>query len=66
MDNNQSASRNQKPMNSKNDQLDEFRVKNTGKPMTTNQSRKISNDQETLKAGVQVHHYMRIGIILKK
>lgn len=51
MDNNQSASRNQKPINSKNDQLDEFRVKNTEKPMTTNQSRKISNDQETLKAG---------------
>ncbi|HEY4601946.1 MAG TPA: catalase [Cerasibacillus sp.] len=51
MDNDKSASRNQKPMNSKNEQLEEFRVRNTGKPMTTNQSRKISNDQETLKAG---------------
>lgn len=47
------SSRNQKPVNKnlKNQQLDEFRVKNTGKPMTTNQSLKISNDQETLKAG---------------
>ncbi|EGQ25196.1 catalase HPII [Sporosarcina newyorkensis 2681] len=37
--------------NLKNEQLDEFRVQNTGKPLTTNQSKKLSNDQEQLKAG---------------
>lgn len=49
------SSRNQKPVdkNLKNEQLDQFRVENTGKPMTTNQSRKISNDQDQLKAGVR-------------
>lgn len=35
----------------KQEQLDSYRVKNTGKPLTTNQGKKISNDQETLKAG---------------
>ncbi|WP_062110156.1 catalase [Bacillus niameyensis] len=49
------SSRNQKPIqkNAKNEQLNEFRVKNTGKPMTTNESLKVSNDEETLKAGVR-------------
>ncbi|WP_085993096.1 catalase [Oceanobacillus senegalensis] len=46
-------SRNQNPNNQdkKQDQLDRYRIQNTGKPMTTNQDRKISNDSETLKAG---------------
>lgn len=39
--------------NSKNEQLEEFRVQNTGKPLTTNQSRKISNDEDQLKAGIR-------------
>ncbi|AQT86979.1 Catalase HPII (plasmid) [Paenibacillus larvae subsp. larvae] len=36
---------------SKQEQLDEFRVQNTGKPLTTNDGRKISDDQHQLKAG---------------
>ncbi|MGM8212499.1 catalase [Virgibacillus sp. W0430] len=39
--------------NAKHEQLDAFRIENTGEPLTTNQGRKISNDQETLKAGVR-------------
>ncbi|WP_010530228.1 catalase [Lentibacillus jeotgali] len=37
--------------NKKDEQLDRYRIENTGEPMTTNQGRKISNDSETLKAG---------------
>lgn len=46
---------NQKPIgqNPKQDQLDQFRVQNTGKQMTTNEGRTISNDEQTLKAGVR-------------
>lgn len=49
------ASSNNKPIdgNSKNKQLEQFRIQNTGNPLTTNQSRKISNDSEQLKAGVR-------------
>ncbi|WP_130859860.1 catalase [Gracilibacillus phocaeensis] len=49
------SSRNKKPVDgtSKNEQLEQYRVKNTGKPMTTNASLKVSNDEETLKAGVR-------------
>ncbi|MET3575029.1 catalase [Bhargavaea ullalensis] len=39
--------------NKKQQQLDQYRISNIGKPMTTNQGRKISNDSETLKAGVR-------------
>ena len=39
--------------NSKNEQLEEFRVRDAGKPMTTNQGRKISNDERILTAGVR-------------
>ncbi|WP_077326393.1 catalase [Virgibacillus siamensis] len=35
----------------KNEQLNQYRVKNTGNPMTTNQGKKISNDEHQLKAG---------------
>ncbi|WP_348775059.1 catalase [Psychrobacillus sp. NEAU-3TGS] len=38
--------------NSKNEQLEQFRVQNTGKPLTTNQSRIISNEEDQLKVGV--------------
>ncbi len=50
-----SASRNKKHIdeNSKNEQLEQFRIQNTGKPLTTNQSKKLSNDSEQLKAGVR-------------
>lgn len=49
------SSREYKHMNqdAKQDQLDKFRIQNTGKPMTTSQGRLISNDTETLKAGVR-------------
>nr|WP_324255038.1 catalase [Bacillus sp. REN16] len=45
--------RNKKPIGKdiKQEQLDEYRIKNTGNPLTTNQGRKISNDRQTLKAG---------------
>lgn len=39
--------------NKKQEQLDQYRVSNYGKPLTTNQGRKIANDTETLKAGVR-------------
>lgn len=49
------SSRNKKsPSNDpKQRQLDQYRIQNTGKPLETNQGRKISNDRETLKAGVR-------------
>ncbi|GAB4074315.1 catalase [Barrientosiimonas marina] len=37
--------------NSKNEQLDEFRVSDAGQPMTTNQGRQVSNDERILTAG---------------
>ncbi|WP_174612949.1 catalase [Virgibacillus ihumii] len=47
------SSRNHKPVdkNSKNEQLEQYRVKNTGEPMTTNQGKKISNDDDQLTVG---------------
>ncbi|MGN7388172.1 catalase [Sporosarcina sp. SAFN-015] len=49
------SSRNRQPIgqNPKQDQLDQFRVQNTGKQMTTNEGRVIPNDEQTLKAGVR-------------
>jgi len=46
---------NQKPVNEnrKQEQLDQYRVSNRGKPLTTNEGRKISNDQDQLKAGIR-------------
>jgi len=37
--------------NKKNEQLDQFRVKNTGKKLTTNEGLKVANAENTLKAG---------------
>lgn len=37
----------------KQEQLDQYRVQNRGKPLTTNQARKISNDRDIQKAGVR-------------
>ncbi|QKY71002.1 catalase [Lentibacillus sp. CBA3610] len=37
--------------NIKDEQLDQYRIQNTGKPLTTNQGRKVSDDQFNLKAG---------------
>lgn len=48
MDKGDSSSR-----NNKNEQLNQFRVQNTGKPLTTNQSKKLSNDEDQLKAGIR-------------
>ncbi|MGM8366183.1 catalase [Virgibacillus sp. W0181] len=47
------SSRDQNPVNKdgKQKQLDQYRIHDTGEPMTTSQGRKISNDSETLKAG---------------
>ena len=49
------SSRNQKPtpQNAKQEQLDRYRIQNIGKPMTTKQGLKVSNDEEILKAGVR-------------
>lgn len=46
-----SKDQNKRATNPKQEQLDQYGIQNTGKPMTTNQGRKISNDSETLKAG---------------
>lgn len=48
-----SSSENQKRVNanSKNEQLEKFRVRNAGHPLTTNQSRKVSDDERILTAG---------------
>src|SRR5690625_5856283 len=47
------SARNQAPVenNSKQEQLDQYRVQNAGKAMTSNQGRKISNDEDQLKDG---------------
>src|SRR5699024_11180292 len=47
------SSGNRKVENAKQKQLDGYRIRNTGKPMTTNQGREISNDQDQLKAGIR-------------
>ena len=39
--------------NSKDQQLEQFRVNNDGKKLTTNQGLKVSNDEESLKAGIR-------------
>lgn len=39
--------------NKKDRQLEEFRMNNDGKKLTTNQGLKISNDEESLKAGIR-------------
>ncbi|HEY4600025.1 MAG TPA: catalase [Cerasibacillus sp.] len=39
--------------NRKTEQLDQFRIKNTGHKMTTNQGLKVSNDEDSLKAGIR-------------
>src|SRR5690625_2973115 len=47
-------SRNRKPIrNAKQEQLDQYRIQNAGKPMTTSEGRKISNDQDQLKVGTR-------------
>lgn len=50
--NNQNRSHNQ-PEDLKDEQLEQFRVSNYNKKMTTNQSVKIANDEDSLKAGVR-------------
>ncbi|MFC5465117.1 catalase [Lederbergia graminis] len=47
--------RNKKPVptDKKQQQLDQYRIQNTGKPMTTNEGIKIANDEEILTAGVR-------------
>lgn len=49
------SSRNKKPLNqnSKQDQLDHFRISNKDKPLTRKQGLKISNDENNLKAGIR-------------
>ncbi|GAE36129.1 catalase [Halalkalibacter akibai] len=39
--------------NSKNEQLDQYRVENTGKRITTNEGLKVANNDATLKAGAR-------------
>src|SRR5699024_2086983 len=52
---NHESSSNKKPVgkDAKQEQLYQFRVHNTGKAMTTNEGKKISNDSDQLKAGVR-------------
>ena len=52
---NKSSSGNDRHMdqNAKQEQLDQYRIKNTGKPMTTQEGKKRSQDQDQLKAGVR-------------
>lgn len=50
---NKSSKHNPVNQDSKQKQLEQHRIRNAGKSMTTNQARKVSNDQETLKAGVR-------------
>ncbi|WLV25205.1 catalase [Aciduricibacillus chroicocephali] len=49
------SSKNQRPAceNAKQEQLDQYRIQNAGNPMTTNEGKKISQDQDQLKAGVR-------------
>ncbi|BAQ11571.1 catalase related subgroup domain-containing [Bacillus sp. OxB-1] len=53
MDNPSSKNNKKVNENSKNEQLERFRIQNTGNPLTTNQSKKLSNDEDQLKAGVR-------------
>lgn len=53
MDEKSSRDQQQRDQNAKQAQLDQFRIRNTGNPMTTKQGLKVSNDEQTLKAGVR-------------
>lgn len=53
MDEESSGDQKRDETNAKQEQLDKFRIQNTGKPLTTKQSLKVSNDEEILKAGVR-------------
>lgn len=53
MDKDQSSRKNPGQPDRKQQQLDQYRIQNTGKPLTTNQGRKVSNDTDILKAGVR-------------
>lgn len=50
-----SSSEHNKPVdgNSKNEQLEEFRIINAGNPLTTNEGLKVSNDEQVLTAGTR-------------
>lgn len=59
--------------NSKNKQLEKFRVLNAGKPMTTNSGRKVSNDERILTAGKRgpglmqdVHYFEKITSFVRE
>ncbi len=47
------SSRNREPENRKQEQLDQFRIRDSGNPMTTNAGKKLSNDEDQLKAGIR-------------
>ncbi|WP_164669363.1 catalase [Virgibacillus doumboii] len=51
MDNSSSENKQAGAQNLKNQQLDKYRVQNTGHPLTTNQGKKIANNEDQLKAG---------------
>ncbi|MFJ5561847.1 catalase [Lysinibacillus xylanilyticus] len=53
VDNSKSNQRKNLDENAKDQQLEPFRVDNEGKKMTTNQGLKVSNDENSLKAGVR-------------
>lgn len=47
------SSRNREPENRKQEQLDQFRIRDTGNPLTTNAGKRLSNDADQLKAGIR-------------
>src|SRR5690606_31861249 len=53
MDDKSSRNQNSANNNAKQEQLNKFRVQSTGKPMTTQEGKKRSQDQDQLKAGVR-------------
>lgn len=53
MDEKSSRQQSQMNENKKQQQLDQYRVENFGKPMTTKEGKKVSQDQDQLKAGIR-------------
>ncbi|MHA6252643.1 catalase [Oceanobacillus sp. CAU 1775] len=53
MDEKSHREENSRQQDAKQEQLDQFRVQNAGKPMTTKEGKKISQDQNQLKAGIR-------------
>lgn len=73
MTNHSSKGEQQSAENAKQRQLDQYRISNVGKPMTTNEGRKISNDEALLTAGERgpllsedYHYFEKLHTLCKK